>query len=91
MRHMTLVPLNPQHADPDVAVLHEDTMTDILDAIGDENGDDTQLLFQRFVSELLAKLRVKLLRGIKNDDIDTKKRSLGLLRKLLRITHDVTS
>ncbi len=76
MRRMTLVPLNPQlaqHADPDVAVLHEDTMTDILDcdAIGDENVDDTQLLFRRFVRELLTKLRVKLLRGIKNDDIDT--------------------
>jgi len=45
MRHMTLVPLNPQHADPDVAVLHEDKMTDILDAIEDENEEDTPLMF----------------------------------------------
>jgi hypothetical protein len=57
------------HADPDVAVLHEDKMTDILDAIEDENEEDTPLLYRLFVLELLAKLLLKLLRGIKNDDI----------------------
>ncbi len=57
------------HAQADAAVLHEDKMTDILDAIEDENEEDTPLLFRPFVRKLLAKLRLQLLRGIKNDDI----------------------
>jgi hypothetical protein len=42
------------HVDPDVAVLHEDKMTDILDAIKDENEEDTPLMLQLFVRKLLA-------------------------------------
>ncbi len=57
------------HVDQDVAVLHKDKMTDILDAIKDENEEGTQLMLRRFVCEHLAKLRLKLLHGIKNDDI----------------------
>jgi hypothetical protein len=40
-------------------------MTNILDAIEDENEEDTPLMFQRFVRELLVKLRLKLFCGIK--------------------------
>ena len=47
--------------DLDVSVLREDKMNEILDAIENENEQDTQLMFRRFVRELLAKLRLKLL------------------------------
>ncbi len=53
------------HVDPDVAVLHEDKMTDILDATKDEMEQDAPLMFR----ELLTKLRLKLLHSIKDDDI----------------------
>jgi hypothetical protein len=56
-------------ADPDVTVLREDKMKEILDAIADENEQDTLLLFLRFVREILAKLRLKLLGAIDDDDI----------------------
>jgi hypothetical protein len=60
------------HVDLDVAVLREDKMTNILNAIEDENEEDMPLMFRRFVRELLAKLRLKLLlllHCIKDDDI----------------------
>ena len=44
-------------------------MNEILDAIENENEQDTQLMFRRFVRELLAKLRLKLLDAIDYDDI----------------------
>jgi hypothetical protein len=52
------------HVDLDASVLREDKMTNILDAIEDENEEDTPLMFQRFVRELLVKLRLKLFCGI---------------------------
>jgi hypothetical protein len=57
------------HVDLDAAALREDKMTDILDAIEDENEEDTPLMFRSFVHELLGELRLKLFRGIKDDDI----------------------
>ncbi len=44
-------------------------MKEILDAIEDENEQDTPLIFRQFVRELLAKLRLKLLGAINDDDI----------------------
>ena len=55
--------------DLNVTVLREDKMNEILDAIEDENEQDTLLIFRRFVRELLAKLRLKLLDAIDYDDI----------------------
>jgi hypothetical protein len=55
--------------DLDVSVLREDKMNEILDAIENENEQDTQLMFRRFVHELLAELRLKLLNAIDYDDI----------------------
>jgi hypothetical protein len=46
--------------DLNVTVLREDKMNEILDAIEDENEQDTQLMFRQFVRELLAKVRLKL-------------------------------
>jgi hypothetical protein len=56
-------------ADLDVTVLHEEKRTNIIDAFADEIEVDTPLKFQRFILELLAKLRLKMLSGINDDDI----------------------
>ncbi len=56
-------------ANPDVTVLHEEKRANIIDAFADEIEVDTPLKFQRFVLELLAKLRLKLLSVINDDDI----------------------
>jgi len=55
--------------DLDVSVLREDKIDEILDAIEDENEQDTPLMFRRFVRELLAKLQLRLLDAIDYDDI----------------------
>ncbi len=55
--------------DMDETVLREDKMTDILDAVDEKNEMDTPLKFRRFVGELLAKMRIKLLGAINDDDI----------------------
>jgi hypothetical protein len=55
--------------DFNVSVLREDKINEILDAIEDENEQDTPLMFRRFVRELLAKLRLRLLDAIDYDDI----------------------
>ena len=55
--------------DLDVSVLRDDKINEILDAIEDENEQDTPLMFRRFVRELLAKLRLRLLDAIDYDDI----------------------
>ncbi len=55
--------------DLDVFVLREDKINEILDAIEDENEQGKPLMFRRFVRELLAKLRLKLLDAIDYDDI----------------------
>jgi hypothetical protein len=44
-------------------------MKEIFDAIADETEQDTPLMFRRFVREILAKLRLKLLGAINDDDI----------------------
>ncbi len=55
--------------DLDVTVLRKDKMNEILDAIEDEIEQDTPIMFRRFVRELLAKFRLKLLGAINDDDI----------------------
>ena len=49
--------------------LDEDKINEILDAIEDENEQGTPFMFRRFVRELLAKLRLRLLDAIDYDDI----------------------
>ncbi len=61
------------HVDLGGAVVCEDKMANILDAIEDDYEEGTQLMFRRgFVRELLAELRLKLLHAsginLKNDD-----------------------
>jgi hypothetical protein len=55
--------------DLNVSVLRDGKINEILDAIEDENEQDTPLMFRRFFCELLAKLRLRLLDAIDYDDI----------------------